>query len=214
MPFNTSLGVRLSITTGSTTVVPSFATVEALATYLHLRVRAIRHASRYTRWSHLYDTRMFEQDDGLILSIVRFVAMDANAIPSDHPKPLIETYEAFGIKGKPLVMSILLALGRRLDMAVRAARRFKATYGGYEGRGSGPVPGVHRSSSYFACWYRSVGTTGERRMNSLVLREEGEPAPRAARTGGNLPSSYDDVARAHERGWKSQFRGRKGWDRS
>ena len=185
MPFKTSLGVRLCITTGSTTVVPSFVTVEALATYPYLRVRAIRHASRWIRCSDLYDTRMFEREDGLIMSIVRFVAMDANVIPFDHPKALTETYEASGFKGKPLVISILLASGGRLDEAARAARRFKAAYGGYKGHGSGPVPGVHRSSSYFACWYRSIATGNEQRMNSLVLREEGEPAPRAARTGGN-----------------------------
>ena len=213
MSFKTSLGVRLRITAGSTLVQPSFATVEALATYLYLRVRAIRHASRWVRCSGLYDTRMFEQEDGHILIVVRFVAMDVAAIPFDHPQPLTETYEAFGVKGKSLIISDVLALGGRLADAARAACRFKAVYGGYKGRGSGPVSGVHQSTSYFVCWYRSISTSAERRMNSLVLREEGEPAPRAARTGHNLPSSWDDISREHLRGWKSQFRGRKAWDR-
>ncbi|MBC8741852.1 hypothetical protein F6X40_35480 [Paraburkholderia sp. UCT31] len=53
-------------------------------------------------------------------------------------------------------------------------------------------------------WYRTIGTFPERRMNALVLFEDGETASRAARQGKNLPSPWDDYVRSNERNWKVQ----------
>ena len=51
--------------------------------------------------------------------------------------------------------------------------------------------------------FRLPGTMAEKRMNSLILKEEGEPAGRARRNPMYLPSSWDDIPRYTQRNWKS-----------
>jgi hypothetical protein len=72
--------------------------------------------------------------------------------------------------------------------------------------GEGPVPGVHKRSAG-RHYFRRPQTMNERRQACLVLLEEGEVAPRAARNVSHLPNSWDDccVASRENRNWK-QFR--------
>ncbi len=68
--------------------------------------------------------------------------------------------------------------------------------------GEGPVPGVSRPRN--GHYYRRPKTTNERRQAALVLEEEGEVAPRASRTGHNLPNAWDDyrIRARKDRNWK------------
>lgn len=52
-------------------------------------------------------------------------------------------------------------------------------------------------------WFRRPKTLNEKRLNSLVLAEDGEPAARASRGPMYLPSTWDDIGRLVERSWKS-----------
>lgn len=76
----------------------------------------------------------------------------------------------------------------------RAALREKAQ--------PGPVPGTGRRSGGNA--YRSPRTRAERRDNIFYDRDEGEPAPRGARSWKTLVSSWDDLVRSDYglRSWK------------
>lgn len=69
--------------------------------------------------------------------------------------------------------------------------------------GEGPVPGVHKTSAG-RHYCRRMETMNERRQASLVLAEEGEVAPRAARNASHLPNSWDDfwVSARGNRNWK------------
>lgn len=49
---------------------------------------------------------------------------------------------------------------------------------------------------------RHVRTMQEKRLHSLVLREEGEPAIRPARRPRALPDLFDDIWRHNEKNWK------------
>jgi hypothetical protein len=69
--------------------------------------------------------------------------------------------------------------------------------------GEGPVPGVHchRGGRHY---FRRPQSMMERRQAALVLKEEGEVAPRSARSFCNLPDAYDDcsVSSIGDRCWK------------
>jgi len=128
-----------------------------------------------------------------------------------HERRGTEHFEVTNASGQRLAIAELLELGRAQSESSHLARR-RRWYHLPVYCGHGPVPGVHKrpaSSGYF----RRVGTHTERRLNALVLREEGEVASRPARQGYNLPSSWDDVHRDRQTGWKAQHKGRKSWDR-
>ena len=69
--------------------------------------------------------------------------------------------------------------------------------------GEGPVPGVrcHRGGRHY---FRRPKSMMERRQAAFVAKEEGEVAPRGARSCCNLPNAYDDycVASRDDRSWK------------
>lgn len=112
---------------------------------------------------------------------------------------------AYGPRNKPLVIEELVAWGRRLRYTCYYGR-----YGNYVFR-RGPVSGVRKwrggSSN------SNARTQSERRLNAMVVREDGEVSTRAARLGFNLPCSWDGRNRQSERCWKSQHNGGKSWAR-
>lgn len=77
--------------------------------------------------------------------------------------------------------------------------------------GVGPVPCIGRPRG--GHYYRRPETMMERRQAAMVLKEEGEVAPRGKRSLKHLPNAWDDyrVAARDERGWKrhrrTQYRG-------
>jgi hypothetical protein len=118
---------------------------------------------------------------------------------------------ALSPSGKTLPLDELEAHGARL----RAEESAKTYYPGYTRR-CGPVTGVRcfrGGAGYSRRYLRRFHTAGERRLGALVLKEEGEVAPRCARNSRNLPNPWDDIPRIVERSWKSQHKGRKAWDR-
>lgn len=121
------------------------------------------------------------------------------------------SYEVADPFGKLLCLKPLLALGLRLQDergTYRACRPgFVQIYCGY-----GPVPGIRKYRNGYR-FMRRMSTKAERRMNALVLTEDGEVAARTVRTGYNLPSSWDDLQREIQRCWKSQHHGSKSWNR-
>lgn len=136
-------------------------------------------------------------------------------IGRDESTGVVTRYQAVGSHGQPLDVLSLLLWGRDLrDRRLRLRRQTPAgRTGGHQAfRGHGPVPGVRKSRGGRS-YYRRVGTAPERRLNALVLKDEGEVAVRAARRGTNLPSSWDDILACREVNWKSQHKGRKSWDR-
>lgn len=76
-----------------------------------------------------------------------------------------------------------------------------------------PVPRTGRRTSYGRSWLRRPRTEAERRLNALVVFEDGEVPARNRRRGRALPSSWDDIPREIPRGWKDQHKGRKSWDK-
>lgn len=76
----------------------------------------------------------------------------------------------------------------------------------YLWNGEGPVPGTGCGRKWGRC-FRRLSHMAQRRQAALVLKEEGEVAPRAARNARNLPNPWDDynVAARENRNWK-QFR--------
>jgi hypothetical protein len=114
--------------------------------------------------------------------------------------------DAFSLNGRPLNLRGLLELGDSLTSKGKRYARRGVVYCGY-----GPVPNVHKSRGGRQ-YFRNIHTTPERRMNALVVAEDGERPARAARTGGNLPNSWDDIAFSRlSRGWKSQRKSLKAW---
>lgn len=120
------------------------------------------------------------------------------------------SYEAFAPNGSLLKVGHLLQVGSGLNLAARRFCCWRIANRGY--CGYGPVPGVRKHRGGGGCC-RRIRTTSERRLNALVLREEGEVAARPSRSGHGLPDSWDDIQRGHERNWKNQHKGRKSWDR-
>lgn len=118
-------------------------------------------------------------------------------------------FEALGHGGARLKIVPLLDMGRAIHRDQIESRR--SLYTGY--CGYGPVPGTRKSRGGIG-YSRRMKTVGERRLNALVLHDDGEVACRSSRFGGNLPSSWDDKFRNTERNWKSQHKGIKSWDRT
>lgn len=83
----------------------------------------------------------------------------------------------------------------RYGVLGRRARRWPAW------SGTGPVPGTGRHNWGYC--HRRLHTTPERRWAQFI-REEGEPAPRAARNVHNIPDSWDDypILSREDRNWK------------
>ena len=75
---------------------------------------------------------------------------------------------------------------------------------------SGPVPGTGKRRG--SRWFRYIHTEAERRLNALVLAEEGEVAARPRRRKG-LPNTWDEFERRPDTSWTAQRKGRKAWDR-
>jgi hypothetical protein len=117
----------------------------------------------------------------------------------------------YGPRGGALDTRAVVALGRRLR-ASWVPRWYAKTWGhaGYVRR-SGPVHGIHKPRNYTQ--FRSIATMAERRLAGLVVREDGEVAPRPARSPRCLPDDRDDYSRCNERSWKVQGKRRKAWDR-
>lgn len=112
--------------------------------------------------------------------------------------------KAVSPRGKLLNLDELVAWGRRLRWAGYYSRY------AYVFR-DGPVSGIRKwrggSSN------TSARTQSERRLNAMVVKEDGEVSTRAARLGFNLPCSWDGRPRINERCWKSQHKGGKSWAR-
>lgn len=107
--------------------------------------------------------------------------------------------------------------GRPLEMAMlreRRARVFRArlrrAWVPCDFR-RGPVHGVRKTRGGPG-YMRRPASIGEKRQ-AAALKEEGEIAPRAARSVRNLIDARDDHMRHVERCWKAQRRGCKAWDR-
>lgn len=60
-------------------------------------------------------------------------------------------------------------------------------------------------------YFRRIRTMAERRQNMAVVLEEGRTMVRGRRA--HLPNNWDDIGRTMQRGWKSQHRGQKSWDK-
>ena len=74
----------------------------------------------------------------------------------------------------------------------------------------GPVPGIAKRRGGYGV-FRQPHTHAERRLNALVLAEDGEVPARPERN--SLPSVWDDDFRPRISNWKAQHKGRKAWDR-
>lgn len=61
-------------------------------------------------------------------------------------------------------------------------------------------PGRKRSNGHY---YRRPKTISEKRMHSLVVNEDQEPAVRGSRKPSNLADSWDDICLYREKSWKS-----------
>lgn len=112
--------------------------------------------------------------------------------------------KAVSPRGKLLNLDELVAWGRRLRWTGYYSRY------AYVFR-NGPVSGIRKwrggSSN------TNARTQSERRLNAMVVKEDGEVSTRAARLGFNLPCSWDGRPRNNERCWKSQHKGGKSWAR-
>lgn len=81
-------------------------------------------------------------------------------------------------------------------------------------RRSTPVP--YTAKMRGGGYHRHVKTRAEFRDNHAVqmLEEGGNRLVRPSRRQANLPSTWDDVGRCPDNGWKAQRKGKKNWDRA
>lgn len=176
--------------------------------------RAIQHLIRFRNESadryELRDSIEFA-DGGRSLVVTQVVPWEVRNPGPRSSWHAVRVFEVSGPNGALLNIQPLLEIGIALNAEDRAQQRNR-WYRGLNYCGYGPVPRVRKFRGGNG-HYRKMSTTPERRLNALVLDEEGEVACRAARQGHNLPSSWDDFGRHKERIWKSQHRGRKSWDR-
>lgn len=116
------------------------------------------------------------------------------------------TFEPYGERGQPLQVHPLL---REFDLAVvlNGTGSGRVRHGE---RGFGPVPRIHKRRGGFG-WFRTFKTIQEKKINGMVLIEEGEVPARSARNPTNLPTAWDDIVRVHQRSWKKQSKARKQW---
>lgn len=121
-------------------------------------------------------------------------------------------FSVYSGAGRQLKVMGVLELGQSL-LDKRTAAHIGRLGLGPEYRGWGPVPGIRKWRGGGSGYCRRIHTTPERRLNEMVLWEEGEVPARTARTGSNLPSSWDDVMRHVDHCWKSRGKAAKAWDR-
>lgn len=69
---------------------------------------------------------------------------------------------------------------------------------------SGPVPSTGRRSG--GSWFRSIGTTQERRDAAACKADGLSGLVRGSRNVRNLPNAWDDIPRSSERSWKRHRR--------
>lgn len=139
----------------------------------------------------------------LAKAVDAFVREQAAWYPTPHCHP-----RAYSPNDRALDVVALAAHGARL-----ARNRWPRWWPHCDGyvRRQGPVPGIHRP--HHGCSLRHPQTMSERRAAALVIAEDGEVGPRAARGLRHIPHSWDDRPRGSQRSWKSQHKGRKAWDR-
>lgn len=70
----------------------------------------------------------------------------------------------------------------------------------------GPWPYIHKQGGYKG--FRCIKTTNEMKQTS---NKEMRDFTRSSR-GKNLPSSWDDIFRGHDKGWKSQRKNKYQWE--
>lgn len=109
-------------------------------------------------------------------------------------------------RGKPLAIQELVAWGARITWT-RYSRQYRAGYVWREGS----VPDLRKWRG--GSNTRPYRVQGERRLNALVIIEDGEVPARVTRRGYGLPDSRDGRPRTRQRSWKSQHKGCKNWDR-
>jgi hypothetical protein len=93
--------------------------------------------------------------------------------------------------GKPLSIADFEDL-----LPPRKQRSWHRTFGEYGVRHPGHKPSNGRC-------YRRPKTIAEKRLHSLVLVEDMEPAVRGRRKPPNLADTWDDIRFFHEKSWKS-----------
>jgi hypothetical protein len=133
--------------------------------------------------------------------------LEQNARDWFGPSSYAAHQKAVTPRGRPLAIAELVAWGGSIAWA-RHVRQSRRT--GYIWR-EGSVPGIRK-------WRggpcdRNYRVQSERRLNELVVTEDGEVPARNTRRGFNLPDSWDGRPRTRQRCWKKQFKGRKSWDR-
>lgn len=116
----------------------------------------------------------------------------------------VSDFKVTSTKGKALNVSELFVYGYKLTVAQSHHDS------GYVWR-QGSVPGIHRRRGGHC--YRHIRAIGARRQAALVVVEDGEVAPRGARSVTSLPNAWDEYGIHIDQCWKSQRKGRKSWDR-
>jgi hypothetical protein len=121
---------------------------------------------------------------------------------------LIQTARACSLRGKSLDIGTLCDMGPSCN-----PRRFLRNRWSSQGyvRRQGPVPGTSKWRGGPS--YRNERVMAMRRQNMGWLPEEGEVECRARHRDRYTYISMDGRARAVQRCWKSQHKGRKAWDR-
>lgn len=228
MPFShptRGAAFKLRITNGGREEISRYDTLEQLSKALASRCINDQHTSRksYKDVAFLYDidfqdrfARIVENFDGTVLgwqclTDIQFKTQNWNFIPGFGIQ-----YEAFDLNGSPLKIAPLLSAGQA-ELAAIKAERIRRVYSREPAYcGYGPVPGTrkHRGGrTYGRMYLRRIRTTPEIRMNSLTVKEDGEVSARPSRSAPNLPTNWDDQHRSYEKGWKSQGKRSKSWDR-
>lgn len=121
--------------------------------------------------------------------------------------------------GERLDVRELLKKGQA-EFRARSGRGFKNMMGARKWLGAlstcaghqtrwGPVPNIHKSSG--GRCHRRMHTQHEITWAQSV--DVNEPAPRAKRSPGVLPTAWDDESMQRAKGWKAQGKGAKAWAR-
>lgn len=127
----------------------------------------------------------------------------------------LESLAATSERGRTYALDeLMVAAGRRIQEGYELRQLLRqwgsVTVPAYR---RAPVPRTGRRPRYGRSWLRRPRTEAERRLNALVVVEDGEVPARSRRQGQALPSSWDDIPREIPHGWKDQHRGRKSWDK-
>lgn len=188
-----------------------FTSIERLARDISLRLyRDIIHCQR-ARQKSMQPTVV--SGDGTLLQRIKRTSVQPEHSHWGAERVVREewtTFEAFSPNGHPLKIKAVVAMGDAMEQAEGSRLSYRVRHCNRDYCGYGPVPGIRKLRGGNG-YMRRIRTTAERRLNELVLKEEGEVAPRGARCG--VPNSWDDFIRHKENCWKSQTKGRKSWDR-